>query len=43
MYERIIISKFQLNKTESITCKFKMDFMKSFCWRSNLSNDDIIS
>ena len=24
-------------------CKFEKDFLKSFCWRPNLSNNDIIS
>ena len=30
-------------KERKIICEFKVDFKKSFCWRSNLSNDDIIS
>ena len=35
--------QFQLSKNESVTCEFEMYFEKSFTWRSNLSNDDIIS
>ena len=31
------------NKKERVICKFKVDFKKSFCWWSNLSNDNIIS
>ena len=30
-------------KERKIICDFEMDFKKSFCWRSDLSNDDIIS
>ena len=30
-------------KKERVIYEFKMDFKKSFCWRSNLSNDDMIS
>ena len=29
-----------MNKKERVICKFDVDFKKSFCWRSNLSNDD---
>ena len=32
-----------MNKKERVIYKFQMDFKKSFCWRSNLSNDNIIS
>ena len=32
-----------MNKKERVTCEFEVDFTKSFCWRSNLSNDNIIS
>ena len=32
-----------MNKKESVTCEFEMDFKKSFCCTFNLSNDDIIS
>ena len=28
---------------KSNLCQFEMDFLKSFCWRSSLSNDNIIS
>ena len=31
-----------MNKKESVICEFEMDFKKSFCWRSNLSNICII-
>ena len=31
-----------MNKKESVICEFEMDFKKSFCWRSNLSNIYII-
>ena len=31
------------NKKERTICKFKVDFQKSFCWCSNLSNDNIMS
>ena len=31
------------NKKERVICKFKVDFKKSFCWHSNLSNDNIMS
>ena len=34
--------QFQMNKKESI-CEFEMDFKKSFCSRSNLGNNLIIS
>ena len=29
------------NKKERVIRKFKVDFQKSFCWHSNLSNDNI--
>ena len=32
-----------MNKKERAICEFEMDFKKSFCWRSNLSNYNIIS
>ena len=35
--------QFQINKKPSVINEFKMDFKESFCWRSYLSNDDIIS
>ena len=35
--------QFQLSKNESVTCEFEMYFEKSFSWRSNLGNDNIIS
>ena len=31
-----------INTKESVICEFEMDFKKSFCWRSNLSNICII-
>ena len=33
--------QFQMNRRERLICEMK--FKKSFCWRSNLSNDDIFS
>ena len=30
-------------KERKIICEFEVDFKKWFCWRFNLSNDDIIS
>ena len=33
----------QMNKKEREICEFEVDFNKSFCWHSNLSNDNIIS
>ena len=35
--------QFLMSKKESLICELEMDFKKSFCWRSNLSNGDIIS
>ena len=32
-----------MNKKESVTCEFEMDFKRSFGCGFNLSNDDIIS
>ena len=32
-----------MSKKERELCEFEMDFKKAFCWRSNPSNDDIIS
>ena len=32
-----------MNKEARVICEFEMDFKKYFCWRSNLSNDNIIS
>ena len=29
-----------MNKKERVICKFDVDFKKSFCWSSSLSNDD---
>ena len=31
-----------MNKKERVICKLQKDLKKSFCWRFNLSNDDII-
>ena len=33
----------QMSKKESEICELEMDFKKSFCYCTNLSNDDIIS
>ena len=33
----------QMNQRDRVFCEFEMDFKKSFCRRSNVSNDDIIS
>ena len=38
-----LLFQFQMSKKERELCEFEMDFKKSFCWRSNPSNDDIIS
>ena len=35
--------QFQMNKKERVICEFEVDFKKSFCWRSNLSNNILIS
>ena len=35
-----LLLDFQMSKKERVICKFDVDFKKSFCWRSNLSNDD---
>ena len=35
--------QFEMNKKESVICKFEMDFNRSFCCGFFLSNDDIIS
>ena len=33
-----------MNKKERVICEVEVDFIKkSFCWRSNLSNDNTIS
>ena len=32
-----------MNKEAKVIYEFEMDFKKSFCWRSNISNDNIIS
>ena len=31
-----------MSKKEREICEFEMDFKKSLCWYSNLSNDNII-
>ena len=44
VHERTYLSfQFQMNKKETVICEFEVDFNKSFCWRSNLSKDNIIS
>ena len=35
--------QFQMNKIGGAICEFEMDFKKSSCWLSNVSNDDVIS
>ena len=36
--------QFQINtEKEKVIYEFEVDFKKSFIWRSNLGNDDIIS
>ena len=35
--------QFEMNKKERVIARFEMAFTKSFSWRSNLSNDNIIS
>ena len=32
-----------IRKRDRVICEFEMDFKKSFCWRSNLTDDNIIS
>ena len=34
-------SQSQMNKKKRVVCEFEMDFKKSFCGRSNLSNGGI--
>ena len=44
MHERICRFNSKLmNKKERVICEVEVDFKKSFCWRSNVSNDNIIS
>ena len=38
---RMVPNEYEI--TPQLVCEFKMNFEKSFCRRSNLSNDDIIS
>ena len=38
---RMVPNEYEI--TPQLVCEFKMNFGKSFCRRSNLSNDDIIS
>ena len=33
--------QFQMNKKERVICEFEVAFKKSFCLRSNLSNDNL--
>ena len=35
--------KIPVNKKERVVCEFEIDFNKSFCWLSNLSNNDLSS
>ena len=34
-------NKIPMNNKESVICEFEIDFNKSFCWRSNLSNNNL--
>ena len=44
MHERIFRFNSKLmNKKERVICEVEVDLKKSFCWRSNVSNDNIIS
>ena len=44
MHERICRFNSKLmNKKERVICEVEVDFKNSFCWRSNLNNDNIIS
>ena len=44
MHERICRFNSKLmNKKERVICEVEVDLKKSFCWRSNVSNDNIIS
>ena len=44
MHERICSFNSKLmNKKKTVICEVEVDFKKSFCWRSNVSNDNIIS
>ena len=33
--------QFQMNKKGRVICEFEVAFKKSFCFRSNLSNDNL--
>ena len=39
----VVSFQFQMNKIGREICEFEMDFKKSSCWLSNVSNDDVIS
>ena len=43
MHGTYLSFQFQMNKKERVICEFQMGFKKSFCWRSSLRNDNIIS
>ena len=43
VYERIRRFNSKWISKGRVLCKFESVFKKLFCWRSNLSNDDIIS
>ena len=38
-----LLFQFQMNKKERVIWELKIDFKKSFYWRSNLSNLDTIT
>ena len=39
----VLIVWFQMNKKERVICELEVDSKGTFSWRSNLSNDNIIS
>ena len=41
MHEHFFSFQFQMNKKERVICEFEVAFKKSFCLRSNLSNDNL--
>ena len=39
----VVSFQFQMSKIGRAICEFEMDLKKSYCWFSNVSNDDVIS
>ena len=39
----VVSFQFQINNIGRAICELEMDFKKSSCWLSNVSNDDVIS